>query len=90
MSQFYQFLNGVSMMGAWACGLFFFQFWNKTRDRLFFIFGISFWIMAFERILLIFHLPTAQQAEESAPIYLLRLCAFVMILFAIWDKNRRR
>ena len=45
--------------------------------------------MALERILLVFHSPTAQQAEETAPIYLLRLSAFVMILFAIWDKKEQ-
>lgn len=90
MISLYQFLNGVSMMGAWACGLFFFRFWKTTKDRLFLIFGISFWVMAFERVLLVYHLPTAYNAEETAPIYLLRLSAFIMILYAIWDKNRRR
>jgi hypothetical protein len=86
----YQFLNGMSAMGAWACGLFFFQFWRKSRDRLFLIFGISFWIFTIERVILLFHLPYAREAEETAPIYLLRLSAFVMILIGIWDRNRRR
>lgn len=80
----------MSAMGALASGLFFFKFWRKSLDRLFLIFGISFWIMTVERFLLAFHLPYAAEAEETAPIYLLRLSAFVMILIAIWDKNRRR
>lgn len=90
MTSIYQFLNGASMTGALACGLFFFKFWKASRDRLFAIFGISFWILSFERFLLVFHDPTSAKAEETAPIYTLRLIAFFMILLAIWDKNRRR
>ena len=90
MISLYQFLNGMSAMGAMASGLFFFKFWQKSADRLFLIFGVSFWIMTLERCLLAFHLPYAAEAEETAPIYLMRLCAFVMILVGIWDKNRRR
>ncbi|MGZ3695526.1 MAG: DUF5985 family protein [Bdellovibrionota bacterium] len=90
MIALYQFLNGFSSMGAAACGLFFLKFWSKSRDRLFLIFAFSFWIMALERLLLVFHEPTVRMVEETAPIYFLRLLAFVMILYAFWDKNRRR
>jgi hypothetical protein len=90
MNSLYQFLNGVSAMGTWACGVFFLNFWRKSTDRLFLIFAVSFWLMTLERGILIWYLPTSQQAESAAPVYFLRLLAFVMILFAIWDKNRRR
>lgn len=81
-----EFLSGAVMLGSWVLGIYFFRFWSKSNDRLFFFFGVSFWIMALERILIVMF--TDAEREEYAYFYLLRLCAFVLILIAIADKNR--
>lgn len=86
MSLFYQFLSGAVMMGAWTGGIFFFRFWKKTRDRLFLVFGLAFWIMALERLVLV--LFGHWEREQLSMVYLIRLSAFVLILWGIIDKNR--
>ncbi len=83
----YQFLSGSICFGAWTGGVFFFTYWKKTRDRLFLIFGISFWLMAIERLFLAILNDPVQ--EDHSLIYLIRLSAFILILFAIYDKNRK-
>jgi hypothetical protein len=88
LSPFFHFLNGASAMGACTCGLFFLRFWHRTRDRLFLIFGLAFWLLAADRIISVFHYDA--QEETRSAIYLIRLLAFLMILGGIWDKNRSR
>lgn len=75
------------MMGFCVSGLFFLKFWHKTAERLFLIFGLAFFTLAVER-LIIFYLDSDVQTEEYAYVYLFRLSAFVMILIGIIDKNR--
>lgn len=83
----YEILNGALTMGCFSIGLFFFQFWRKTLERLFFIFAIAFWVLALERLVLGY---LGQHSEPSYKIYLMRLSAFLLILFAIVDKNRKQ
>jgi MFS family permease len=79
------FLQGLCAAGAWAAGLFFLRFWYESRDRLFSLFGIAFWMMSLSWTLLGVLSPT----DETRPyIYLLRLVAFLLIIAAIADKNR--
>lgn len=80
------FISGAIMMGFIVIGDFFFRFWQKTKDRFFFLFAISFWILAIERIPLAFIDP---QHETRYFIYFIRLSAFSLILVAIWKKNRK-
>jgi hypothetical protein len=40
------FLSGCAMLGAWVAGVYFFRFWQKSQDRLFLMFGISFLLKA--------------------------------------------
>ena len=78
-------LSGAIVMGYLIAGLFFLKFWHGTRDRLFLIFGVAFWMLSLQRALL------ALLAEvEGAHLYLyvMRLLAFVLIIVAIVDKNR--
>ena len=83
----YHFLSGAAMMGACVCGLYFMRFWKLTGDRFFFFFGLAFWVLAIERIGLVFIDP---QIEDRTPaIYLSRMFAFLLILLAIGLKNRR-
>ena len=78
------FLYGMVTMGYMVAGLFFAKFWARSRDPLFIIFALAFWILAASQILLaIFNLPR----EEQGLIYILRLLAFALIIAAIIHKN---
>ncbi len=75
------------MFGAWICGIYFYKFWRQSQDRLFILFAIAFWIMALERLVLV--LIATPSEEVRSAVYLFRLLAFIIILFAIVDKNRK-
>jgi hypothetical protein len=78
------FLGGVFTAGLGVIGLFFLHFWRQARDGLFGAFAVAFWLMALEqaaRALL------RQISEVEGQLYLLRLAAFSLILFAIVRKN---
>jgi hypothetical protein len=77
--------SGILLMGYAVAGLFFFRFWHETRDRLFGIFGCAFVVLAFQRLALAV-VPPEQQ--DPVLLYSVRLLAFVLILWAIIDKNR--
>ena len=80
-----RFVLGALVMACAAAGLFFLRFWRKTRDRLFLIFAFAFWLMGLNWLLLAFWRPD----DEMRPaLYLVRLLAFVLILYAIIEKNR--
>lgn len=81
------FISGAIMMGFWVGGMFFLRFWRKTRDSFFLIFALAFWILALERLPLAFVEPAV---ESRHYVYLIRLLAFILILFAIWSKNRAK
>lgn len=81
----YQFLGGALLVGYWAIALFFLRFWVKTRDRLFIHFAMAFLLFGVERIVLL--LPI-QESEYKPYVYLTRLAAFLVIVFAIVQKNR--
>lgn len=78
-------VSGAIIMGNAVVGLFFLKFWSRSGDRLFLIFGLAFWILAMQRVLLA---QFAGAPETHVYIYGIRLLAFVMILAAIIDKNR--
>ena len=67
-------------------GLYFSNFWRITGDRLFRLFAYAFWVLALHWTALGILEPTV---ESRHYLYLLRLLAFVLILVAIVDKNRR-
>lgn len=82
-------MNAV-MLGAIAiaslvAAMFFLRFWRNTRDRFFLFFAISFFIEAVNRTALGL---TAVSKEQEPLFYLVRLCAFALIIVAIVDKNR--
>ena len=82
MEQMDQFLRGMITLGFGASGLIFLRFWQKTKERLFSLFSIAFFILAINRAVIAF------VHETSTYLYLVRLAAFLIILFAIWDANR--
>ena len=79
------FLSGATSFGFFVCGLFFLRFWRRTRDPLFMAFALAFALLGTgQAILALANIPT----EERGSVYLIRLAAFALILFAILRKNR--
>ncbi len=79
------FLSGATFMGLLVAAMFFLRFWAKTRERLFAWFGAAFAVLAGERVLLF----RFAGGDAHPAVYLLRLLAFVFILAAVIDRNRR-
>jgi hypothetical protein len=63
------------------------RFWRKSRDRLFLMFGVAFWILGLNRVAMTIY---PSSTEHHLAIYVVRLLAFLLILLAIIDKNNRR
>jgi len=82
-----QLVSGAILMAYVVGGLFFLRFWRATRDRLFLILALSFWILAFQRLLVAL---SVSVFESETYLYGIRLLAYVLILAAIADKNRSR
>ncbi|HWB43441.1 MAG TPA: DUF5985 family protein [Gemmatimonadales bacterium] len=78
-------VSGAIAMGYAVAGLFFLRFWRETRDRLFLIFCGAFWVLGVQRLALVM---SRDLAEDHTGLYLVRLFAFLLILWAIVDKNR--
>ena len=82
------FISGAVMMACMVAGLFFLKFWKTSRDRLFLMFGIAFWILGANRIGMVLTRETNEERHLS--LYIVRLVAFALILLAIIDKNNRK
>jgi hypothetical protein len=81
------FLSGVTCTLNFVAALLFLRFYRRTGDRLFVFFAAAFALFAINRILfLIIDVPD----EARTSLYAVRLAGFVLILVAIWDKNRKR
>ena len=81
-----QFIMGAIAMASSIVALFFLRFWRETGDRLFAIFALAFLLLGFTRLGLAL---SPQELEGHTHWYWVRLAAFVLILVAIVDKNRR-
>jgi uncharacterized membrane protein HdeD (DUF308 family) len=80
-----QFLIGAIAIAAWVVALVFFRFYRQTQDRFFMYFGWAFILEGAHRI------PEALVSaswDDHPLVYLTRLAAYLLILFAIWQKNR--
>jgi hypothetical protein len=86
MTALQPFLLGALVMATFVAGLFFLRFWRRTGDRLFAIFAVAFWLMGLNWTLLAM---LRGRDEVNTSLYAIRLVAFVLILAAIIDKNRR-
>lgn len=83
----YDFLSGAVSAGFLVAGLFFLRFWKRSGDGLFAWFAVAFWLLGTgQAVLALGGIPV----EERSSIYLIRLVAFLLILFAILRKNRAR
>ena len=79
------FLNGAIMLSYLACALFFLRFWTQSRERLFGFFALAFTLLGINSGGLSV---LAADDERRYYLYLVRLVSFLLILYAIWDKNR--
>ncbi|MRI89301.1 hypothetical protein FGE12_14185 [Aggregicoccus sp. 17bor-14] len=80
-------LNGAVMMGYWTVALFFLRYWRSSRDRLFGFFALAFSIMGANSAAIAL---LRVDDERSYFLYVGRLVSFLVLLYAIWDKNRAR
>jgi hypothetical protein len=81
-----EFLWGATAFGACVASLVFLRFWSMTRERLFAFFAAAFALLAINWTLLAALNP---ERESRHLIYLVRLGAFLLMVGAIVDKNRR-
>jgi hypothetical protein len=82
----HNFLLGAMATLCWVAMLFFVRFWRMSGDRLFAMFAAAFFLLGLSRL----GLSLAYEPRESlAFLYWIRLAAFLLILAAIVDKNRR-
>lgn len=77
-------LLGAIAMSSLVAALFFLSFWRSTRDRFFLLFALAFGVEAVNRMLL----GLANLSEYGPVLYMIRLAAYALILYAILDKNR--
>ena len=78
-------VSGALVMGYSIAAMFFFRYWSQTRDRLFVFFGAAFICLAVQRLIL----SLLADPDAAIAVYGIRLAAFLLILIAIVDKNRR-
>lgn len=81
------FMLGMISMGFAVAALFFLRFWRSSRDRLFLYFAIAFGLESVNRALFAWN---ASRSEEVTLYFSLRLVAFLLILWAIVEKNLAR
>lgn len=79
-------IMGAIAMASAIAALFFLRFWRTTGDRLFLMFALSFLLLGVTRLGLAL---SKYYSEGNTSWYWVRLAAFVLILVAIADKNRR-
>ena len=79
-------LIGATAFGSAAIGRCFLRFWRDSRDRLFLAFAVAFFTFAANRVVIGL---SDRESEELLPVYGLRAAAFLVIIAAIVDRNRR-
>jgi hypothetical protein len=83
-SMLLDFLAGANSLGFILIALYFLKFWRRTRDPFFGGFAIAFFIMGVGRVVE----AISRNTHASTPaVYIFRLLAFAIIIFAIAQKN---
>ena len=77
-------LVGAFVMASIIVILFFLRFWKSTHDRFFLYFATSFLLEALSRVII----GTTNIQNENPLIYLIRLVAYILIIIAIYEKNK--
>jgi hypothetical protein len=81
-----QLMSGGTIVAHGLIGLFFLRWWKTTGERLFAVFAVAFWVLGANRIAIAYW----GDEETKTYLYFVRLAAYLLILYAIWDKNRAR
>lgn len=79
-----EFFAGAVTMSFVIAGVFFLRFWKKTADQLFLYFAIAFWLLAANQLTAAW---LGVTDERTPYVYLLRVLAFGLIIWAIIGKN---
>lgn len=83
----FDFLSGAVTFGFLLAFIFFLRFWKQTGDLLFLGFASAFALLGVgQAIQCLADMPE----EHRSYIYLFRLAAFSIIIFAIMKKNRSK
>lgn len=80
------FIHGAVAMGCGVAAIFFLKYWRQSRDRLLLQFALAFLLLALSYTLLG---TVAFATEWRVYVFVVRLVAFCLILYAIFDKNRQ-
>jgi hypothetical protein len=78
------FMSGAVTLAYVIAAMYFANFWRRTADRLFLSFSIAFALLAMNQFL-VFLIGAGDERGNYA--YVLRILGFLLILFAILDKN---
>lgn len=81
-----QMIMGATAAACAVIGVFFFRFWRHTSDRFFLLFSLAFWMFALNRVAMGL-MPFDD--EDRYLLYIVRLIATLLIIFAIVAKNVR-
>lgn len=85
MTPLHQLLLGALAMGTAVVGVVFLRLWRDGGDRFFLWFALSFFVQAINRVALAL---AASPQEGSPGHYTVRLVAYLLIIWAIIEKNR--
>jgi zinc transporter ZupT len=78
------FLAGAVTLGFAVAAVLFLRFWRRTADRLFLAFAAAFVLLALNQVLA----AALEFGDERTPyVFSLRVLGFLLILWAIIDKN---
>ncbi len=80
-------LTGAIAIAAWVVALYFLRFYRQTRDTFFAWFALAFVLEGVDRIPQVF---VPQLVDDQPIMYVVRLVEYMLIIYAIWHKNRSR
>ena len=81
-----EFLSGAVTLSFVVAALYFLRFWRRTADRLFLSFALAFMLLALNQVAVAMF---EASDERSGYSYVLRVLGFILILYAIVEKNVR-
>lgn len=79
-------LSGTLAAGFLVVALHFARFWTQSRDRLFLFFASAFSLLGINALALGLSDP---QGDFRVAVYGVRLAAFLLIIYGVYDKNRK-
>jgi hypothetical protein len=85
ISILHAFIWGASAMAGTVAAIFFARFYRDTKDPFFLFFCFAFLLLAADRVAITFF----RSGEHANYVYLIRLAAFLLIIWAIVSRNRK-